>query len=43
MCSPPIHLVHARFNRSIAGRSPRALPLMGARGHCAMPGSMPNV
>ena len=32
---------HARCG--IFGRSPRALPLMGGRGHLAMPGSMPKV
>ena len=33
----------ARFSRSIEGGAPCALPLIGGRGHCASPGSMPKV
>jgi hypothetical protein len=44
VCEPTLYRpYHARLSRSIDGRSPRALPLIGARGHLAMPGSMPKV
>ena len=33
----------ARLSRSIAGRSPRALAVIGARGSLAMPGSISKV